>query len=168
MGRTAEMLIDCTGYDRPRLLASTTTMRQADISYTLTFEPAAAGTRMHWSGQVRPKGALRLLGPAITRLGTRQEQRIWASLKRHMETRRNGYGEGGTGRPVKAPVQVFGPGSGAGNGNRADMTRSEQGGPANRSSPHGGTMRLTWWNAARRCAIRSSRRGEVGLDRRWP
>jgi len=81
MGRTAEMLIDCTGYDRPRLLASTTTMRQADISYTLTFEPAAAGTRMHWSGQVRPKGALRLLGPAITRLGTRQEQRIWASLK---------------------------------------------------------------------------------------
>ena len=168
MGRTAGMLIECTGYDRPRRLDSVTTMRQADISYTLTFEPAAAGTRMHWSGQVRPKGALRLLGPAITRLGTRQEQRIWASLKRHMETRRNGYGEGGTGRPVKAPVQVFGPGPGAGNGNRADMTRSEQGGPANRSSPHGGTMRLTWWNAARRCAIRSSRRGEVGLDRRWP
>src|SRR5512142_3422546 len=40
MGRTAEMLIECTGYDRPRCLASTTTMSQADISYTLTFEPA--------------------------------------------------------------------------------------------------------------------------------
>jgi hypothetical protein len=84
-GREAEMLIECTGYDRPRLFATTTTMAQADISYTLRFEPAAAGTRMRWSGQVRPKGALRLLGPLITWLGSRQEQRIWASLKRHLE-----------------------------------------------------------------------------------
>ncbi len=84
-GRTAEMLIECTSYDRPRLLASTTTMQQADISYTLTFEPAAGGTRMRWSGQVRPKGAFRLLGPVITWMGIRQEQRIWASLKEHLE-----------------------------------------------------------------------------------
>ena len=40
-GRTAEMLIENTGYDRPRLLASTTTMKQMDIAYTLTFEPVA-------------------------------------------------------------------------------------------------------------------------------
>src|SRR5450759_1777323 len=85
MRRTAEMLIECTGYDRPTLLASTTTMQQADISYTLTFEPAAAGTRMRWSGQVRPKGAFKLLGPVITWMGIRQEQRIWASLKKHLE-----------------------------------------------------------------------------------
>ena len=85
MGRTAEMLIECTGYDRPRRLASTTTMQQADISYTLTFEPAGTGTRMRWSGQVRPKGAYRLLGPLITWLGRRQERRIWASLKHRME-----------------------------------------------------------------------------------
>ena len=84
-GRTAEMLIECTGYDRPRLLASTTTMQQADISYALTFEPAAGGTRMRWSGRVRPKGAFRLLGPVITWMGIRQEQRIWASLKAHLE-----------------------------------------------------------------------------------
>ncbi len=49
-GRTAEMLIECTGYDRPKLFA--TTMAQADISYTLRFEPTPAGTRMRWSGQV--------------------------------------------------------------------------------------------------------------------
>jgi hypothetical protein len=60
-------------------------MAQADISYTLRFDPAAAGTRMRWSGRVRLKGALRLLGPLITWLGTRQEQRIWASLKKHLE-----------------------------------------------------------------------------------
>ena len=85
MGRTAEMLIECTGYDRPTLYATTTTMTQADISYTLRFEPAGAGTRMQWSGQVRPKGAFRLLGPLITRIGIRQEQRIWTSLKKHLE-----------------------------------------------------------------------------------
>jgi hypothetical protein len=49
-------------------------MRQADISYTLTFEPAGAGTRMRWAGHVRPKGALRLVGPLITWLGIRQER----------------------------------------------------------------------------------------------
>jgi hypothetical protein len=85
MGRTAEMLIECTGYDRSKLFATTTTMAQADISYTLRFEPAPAGARMRWSGQVQPKGAFRLLGPVITRLGIRQEERIWTSLKKHLE-----------------------------------------------------------------------------------
>ena len=84
-GHPTEMLIECTGYDRPKLFATTTTMNQADISYTLRFEPAPAGTRMRWSGRVRPKGAVRLLGPLITWLGRRQEQRIWAALKRHLE-----------------------------------------------------------------------------------
>ena len=84
-GRTAEMLIECTGYERPKLFVTTTTMAQADIGYTLRFEPAAGSTRMRWSGQVHPKGALRLLGPVITWLGRRQEQRIWAALKQHLE-----------------------------------------------------------------------------------
>ena len=89
-GRTAEMLIECVAYDRPGLVATITTMRQADITYTLRFEPAGRDTRMRWSGQVRPKGPYRLLGPMITWLGRRQEQRIWASLKRHLETTTQG------------------------------------------------------------------------------
>ena len=84
-GHIAEMLVETTGYDRPRLLASTTTVQQMDIAYTLKFEPVADGTRMRWSGEVRPKGGLRLLGPLVTWMGTRQEQRIWSSLKRHLE-----------------------------------------------------------------------------------
>jgi uncharacterized Tic20 family protein len=40
---------------------------------------------MSWSGQVHPKGALRLLGPVIVWLGRRQEQHIWQSLKEHLE-----------------------------------------------------------------------------------
>ena len=85
IGRTAQMLIEFTGYDRPGRLASATTMQQAEISYTLTFEPASSGTRMRWSGQVRPKGAFKLLGPLIVWMGRHQEQRIWASLKQHLE-----------------------------------------------------------------------------------
>jgi uncharacterized protein YndB with AHSA1/START domain len=84
-GRTAEMLIEITGYDRPHRLTSTTTMRQADINYTLTFEPATSGTRMRWSGRVRPKGPVKLFGPLIAWIGRRQEQRIWTSLKQHLE-----------------------------------------------------------------------------------
>ena len=34
------MLIECTGFDRRRRLDSAITMRQADISDTLTFETA--------------------------------------------------------------------------------------------------------------------------------
>jgi uncharacterized protein YndB with AHSA1/START domain len=97
-GRATEMLIEYTAYDRPRLLESTTTMTQADINYTLRFEPAAAGTRMRWSGQVRPKGTFRLLGPVITWLGSRQEQRIWANLKQHMEAAPAEAGTGPDGR----------------------------------------------------------------------
>ncbi len=85
MGRTAEMLIECTRYERPALFATTIMMRQADFTYRLTFQPAADGTRMHWAGDVRPKGALKLLGPLITWLGVRQEKRIWASMKHRLE-----------------------------------------------------------------------------------
>ena len=85
-GRTAEMLIENTGYDRPNLLTSTTTMKQMNISYTLTFEPLDEGTRMRWSGEVLPKGGLRLLGPMVTWMGRRQEQRIWSRLKSHLES----------------------------------------------------------------------------------
>ncbi|HEX6234446.1 MAG TPA: hypothetical protein VFZ63_15065 [Jiangellaceae bacterium] len=79
------MLIEFTDYDRPRLLGSTTTMKQADVAYLLRFEPVPQGTRMSWSGQVLPKGAFRLLSPLITWLGRRQEQRIWQSMKHHLE-----------------------------------------------------------------------------------
>lgn len=75
-GRTAEMLIEITGYERRRLLVSTTTLKQLDIEYALRFDSVAGGTRMRWSGQVRPKGAFRLPGPLVTWMGNRQEQRI--------------------------------------------------------------------------------------------
>lgn len=84
-GRTAELLIEVTDYDRPRRFASATTMKQADIDYLLRFEPIPVGTRMSWSGRVRPKGVVRLLGPVIVWLGRRQERRIWQAMQHHLE-----------------------------------------------------------------------------------
>jgi hypothetical protein len=43
MGRTVGMRIECTAYQRPTRFASTRSMRQADFTVTLTFEPVPAG-----------------------------------------------------------------------------------------------------------------------------
>ncbi len=66
---------------------STTTMPGAHIRGTLTFEPVPAKTRMRWSWQLQPKSMLRLLTPVIAWMGRRQEEAIWAGLKRHLETK---------------------------------------------------------------------------------
>jgi len=87
MGRPLEMVIEFTGYERPKRLSSTTVMSTADTRGTLTFEPDMAGTRMHWSWEVRPKGLMKLLAPVLIPLGRRQERTVWANLKRHLEGR---------------------------------------------------------------------------------
>jgi hypothetical protein len=52
----------------------------------LTFESVSdGGTRMRWSWDVRPRGIFRLLTPLVGTLGRRQEQAIWAGLKRLLE-----------------------------------------------------------------------------------
>lgn len=79
------MVIEVTGFERPRMLASTTRMSSMDIRYTLTFEPVAQGTRMRWVGDVEPKGLFRLLTPWVGWVGRRQELRIWTSLKHYLE-----------------------------------------------------------------------------------
>ena len=85
MGRTTPMSIEFTGYDRPRRLASRTSMSTMDIDGELTFETVPAGTRMRWSWTLTPRGAMRLLGPVVARTGRRQEREIWTSLKRLLE-----------------------------------------------------------------------------------
>jgi hypothetical protein len=79
------MTIECTGYDRPRRLASTTRLATMEIRGTLTFDPVPEGTRMRWSWQIQPRGLLKLLAPVVTRIGKRQEQTIWTNLKRYLE-----------------------------------------------------------------------------------
>lgn len=81
MGRPVEMVIEYTGYERPRRLASTTHMSSMDIRYTLTFEPVPEGTWMRWSGDLEPHGIFKLMSPMVARLGRRQERRVWTGLK---------------------------------------------------------------------------------------
>ena len=85
LGRTVPMLIEFKIYERPRRLGSTTHLSTMDIQGALTFDPIPAGTRMRWSWTVKPRGIFRLFTPLIVRMGQRQEQEIWTSLKQLLE-----------------------------------------------------------------------------------
>lgn len=85
MGRPAEMVIEFTGYDRPHQLTSETHLSTMEIRGSLLFEPVSGGTRMRWRWEMQPRGLLRVIGPLLGRMGRRQEQTIWAGLKRHLE-----------------------------------------------------------------------------------
>ena len=81
--RPVVMITENTGYERPRLLASTTRVPTMDIQGTLTFDPE--GTRMRWSWNLQPRGLLKLATPMVARIGGRQEEAIWTGLKRVLE-----------------------------------------------------------------------------------
>jgi hypothetical protein len=86
-GRPVDMTIEFTTYERPRLLGSVTHLTTMEIKGMLTFTPVPEGVRMRWSWDLYPKGFLTLLTPLVTRMGQRQEQRIWTGLKRVLEAR---------------------------------------------------------------------------------
>ena len=86
-GRTVRMTIENTGYERPRRLAVKTHLSNMDIEGNLSFDPVAEGTRMRWLWNLEPHGAFRLMTPLIARMGRRQEQTIWNSLKQVLEAR---------------------------------------------------------------------------------
>ena len=83
--RSTPFELEVTEYTRPSRLGSMTRMGTADICGAVTFVPDAGGTRMSWSWDLRPKGMLKLATPLFAAVGRRQEQRIWSSLKAHLE-----------------------------------------------------------------------------------
>lgn len=85
MGRTMPMFVEFTGYERPRRLASVTRSSMMETEGALSFDSVLGGTRMRWSWDVRPRGALRLMAPLVGVIGRRQEQQIWGNLKRLLE-----------------------------------------------------------------------------------
>jgi uncharacterized membrane protein len=86
MGRPAEMTIEFTDYQRPRRIGSSTHMPTMEIQGALNFDPVPEGTRMRWSWDLQPQGVPRLLAPLITLMERRQEEAIWAGLKRFLKT----------------------------------------------------------------------------------
>jgi hypothetical protein len=85
--RPAEVTIEITGYEPPRRLDSSIHMSTMDIEGRLTFDPAGAGTRMHWSWELLPHGVLRPMAPLVARIGRRSEQRVWSNLKHYLESK---------------------------------------------------------------------------------
>jgi hypothetical protein len=84
---SAEMMIECTAYERPRRLASSTQLSSMGIRGAVAFDPVPEGTRMYWEWDVEPRGLFKLMSPMIARMGRRQEQTIWTNLKRFLEAR---------------------------------------------------------------------------------
>ena len=83
--RPTQMTTEFTGYERPRWLALRSHLSAMEIRGALTLDPDPDGTRMRWSWVVAPRGVLKLLTPLVARTGRRQEQAIWANLKRVLE-----------------------------------------------------------------------------------
>ena len=86
MGRTMPMVVQFTGFERPRRLASLTRSAMMETVGALTFEPAASGTLMRWEWDVRPHGPLKLMGPLVGIIGRRQERRVWGNLKQLLDS----------------------------------------------------------------------------------
>lgn len=84
-GRVVPMTIQFTEYDRPHRLAERVHMKSMDLTGGLTFQPVDGGTRMRWSWNLEPHGALRFMGQVVASMGRRQEWRIWTSLKQLLE-----------------------------------------------------------------------------------
>ena len=91
-GRPVSMVIEFTEYERPRRLASKTTMSSMDIAYTLTFEQVREGTRMGWSGEIEPHGSRRRprVEPAARRDRPRPDRSPDARARPGARRRRSG------------------------------------------------------------------------------
>ena len=84
-GRSVVMIVEITTYEPPRQLPSTTHLSSMDIHSSLAFEPVGGATRMRWSSQLEPRGALKLMTPILAPVGRRQAETIWRNLKRVLE-----------------------------------------------------------------------------------
>lgn len=86
-GRSAEMTIEFTEFDRPRRIAEVAHLSSMEIRGILLFERAGTGTRLRWIWDLEPHGLYRLLGPLVRHIGERQERAVWTGLKRVLEAR---------------------------------------------------------------------------------
>jgi hypothetical protein len=78
-------MIEVTGFDRPRRIASRSVMAGAIADGHVEFEPISGGTRSSWDWTVTIGGPGRFAGPLIALIGRHQERTIWTSLKHHLE-----------------------------------------------------------------------------------
>lgn len=117
VGRTVPLDIVVTGYERPRLLASSSRTRAMDIWGSLAFQSVPGGTRLSWHWELRPHGPWSMLGSLLVPAGRVQERRTWRALKRLLEA--DGTVVAGPGREAAGREAANGPsGTTGGRGRR--------------------------------------------------
>ncbi|MEI2774916.1 MAG: SRPBCC family protein [Tetrasphaera sp.] len=84
-GKPLAIDIEYTGYDRPHLLASRSTMAGSVAVGEVRLASIPEGTRFQWDWDVSLAGPARLLGPIVAIIGRRQERAIWTGLKAMLE-----------------------------------------------------------------------------------
>ena len=99
--RSLPMVIEFTTFERPVRLGSRSTMSGMVILGELTFEALGETTRMRWSWDLKPSGALWLLTPFMVLMGRRQEKGIWTSLKQYLEASGQGMAASRTGAAAR-------------------------------------------------------------------
>jgi Polyketide cyclase / dehydrase and lipid transport len=83
--RPVEMNVEIISFDRPRRMASRTTMSWAEIDGALAFESVGNPTKIRWDWNVHTKGVANLLRPLVGVVGRRSEKACWEGLKRYLE-----------------------------------------------------------------------------------
>jgi uncharacterized protein YndB with AHSA1/START domain len=84
-GRPADVDIEVTRLDRPRVLGSRSVMAGSTAVGEIRLEPVPTGTRFSWDWDITVAGPARLLGPLVAVIGRRQERAIWTGLKHWLE-----------------------------------------------------------------------------------
>ncbi len=84
-GRPLHMATEVTAYDRPCRLGSTSSMVFGTVHGEVSFQQAPGGTLALWSWDLTPARPLAPLAPLLARVGQRQEEATWATLKERLE-----------------------------------------------------------------------------------
>jgi uncharacterized protein YndB with AHSA1/START domain len=84
-GRPIDMVIEFTGFERPRLIEESVHMSSMDLQGRLTFDAIPEGTRMRWAWDLTPRGLLTVMRPLVARIGRRQQEAVWGGLKHLLE-----------------------------------------------------------------------------------
>jgi hypothetical protein len=84
-GKPLEVLIQCTGFDRPYRFATRSVTAGAIATGEVRCEPIPDGTRFSWDWELSVLGPARFAGPMVALMGRREERVIWTGLKRLFE-----------------------------------------------------------------------------------
>jgi carbon monoxide dehydrogenase subunit G len=85
LGKAFDMITEFAEFDRPRRLAVRVVEGPYPIDGWWTFEPDGDGTRVHFFAEGEQKGMMKLLGPLLPRVLSRQFAGYHEELRKHLE-----------------------------------------------------------------------------------